>query len=161
VSRGDEADRGRERRWRSLSKSHAKTLPKIIKRFAQPTMTALAATQSGCAVRCGPVRTVTPQWDRVIARSSSAYSIRVVTGDREHANTAVPEVGRISFATPTGSRHYTPYLFDVIKVGWPATADKRRVIRVREARQRFASCQQAALPACQWTARAITNWVMN
>jgi hypothetical protein len=90
----------------------------------------LALTQSGCAVHCGPIQTVPSQKVHLIAPSPSAYSIRVVTGDDTHLETPFPADGRISFEVPIGSRHCTPYLFGVVKVGWPTPVHRRRVIHL-------------------------------
>jgi hypothetical protein len=65
-----------------------------------------------------------------MAAKPVAYAIRVVTGDKEHLDTPVPPDGRVAFDVPVGSRLCTPYLFGVIKVGWPTPVEERRVIRV-------------------------------
>jgi len=97
-------------------------------------MSCLASTLSaftmGCAIRCGPVQTVPPQKVHVMATAPAAYVVRVVIGDKEHFDTLVPPDGRVAFDVPVSSRLCTPYLFGVIKVGWPTPVEERRVIRV-------------------------------
>jgi len=93
-------------------------------------LTTLATTQWGCAIRCGPVQTVPPQRVHVVAVSPAAYVVRVVTEDKEQIDTPVPPDGRIAFDVPVSSRNCTPYLFGVIKVGWPTPVEECRVIRV-------------------------------
>lgn len=93
-------------------------------------VTALTCFTAGCAIHCGPVQTVPPQKLHVMAATPSIYTVRVVTGDKEHIDTPVPPDGRLAFDVPVGSRLCTPYLFGVIKVGWPTPVEERRVIRV-------------------------------
>jgi hypothetical protein len=102
----------------------------MIRALPLLTLTVLALTQSGCAIRCGPIHTVPAQKLHLLADSPTAYSIRVITGDGTHTDTPVPADGRVSFGVPIGSRYCTPYLFSVIKVGWPTPVEQRRVIRV-------------------------------
>lgn len=90
----------------------------------------LPALAPGCSVRCGPVQTVPPQKLHVIAAMPTAYVVRVVTGEKKHIDTSVPPDGRVAFDVPVSSRLCTPYLFGVIKVGWPTPVEERRVIWV-------------------------------
>jgi len=66
----------------------------------------------------------------VITSSPNEYTVRIVTGQNEQADTPVPADGRVSFDVPVSSRYCTPYVFGVIKVGWPRPVEDRRVIRV-------------------------------
>jgi hypothetical protein len=109
----------------------------------------LALTQPGCAVHCGPIHTVPRQKVHLITPSPSSCSTRVFTSDDTHTDTAVPADGRVSFEVPIGSRYCTPYLFNVVKVGWPTPVEKRRVIRVMRGEQvirKLSASDISALP---------------
>ncbi|MCW5550557.1 MAG: hypothetical protein KIS67_00180 [Verrucomicrobiae bacterium] len=85
-----------------------------------------------------------------MAAIPTAYVVRVVTGNKQHIDTPVPPDGRVAFDVPVSSRLCTPYLFGVIKVGWPTPVEERRVIRVMRGERtvrRLSARDIARLPA--------------
>jgi hypothetical protein len=137
------------RTWHSSS-SGSLALGVVSRAAAILDLLSPALTQSGCAIRCGPVHTVPAQKVHLIAPSPSDYSVRVITGEAEHTHTPVPANGRVSFDVPIGSRYCTPYLFGVIKVGSPTPVGERRVIRVMRGERvvrKLSASDIARLPA--------------
>lgn len=75
------------------------------------------------------MHTVPPQKIHLVTTVPGDYAIRI-TAREELPDLPLPSDGRITFEVPIGSRYCTPYLFNVLKVGWSTPVEKRRVIAV-------------------------------
>ena len=96
------------------------------------SLVAIAVSQSGCAIACGPGRCPPSQKLRFVVTDSPAnYKIRVFSSGRHpEVDTPVGADGRVQFDVPIYTPYCKQYLFGVIRLNPDGRPEAERRIRV-------------------------------